>query len=102
METRQNCKLAIEKLTHKLEVAEAIREKRFTQIVRFFRRNQKKPASCTADQIRHDIRFCELLTEYGKESEIVGMTDFVRELKIRAQSPMKRKAVFSSAVNSPR
>ena len=34
------------------------------------------------EQIRRDKKLCKLLVNYEEQSEIVGMMDFVRELRI--------------------
>jgi hypothetical protein len=72
---------SVENLTRDLKLAKAAQEKRFTQIVRYVWRERSKPASNSGAQILRDMRLCGLLTEYGKESEIVGMIDLVRDMK---------------------
>jgi hypothetical protein len=58
----------VDELTIDLARAKLLQEKCFTKIVRFLRWQQKKPASGSAEQIRRDIRLCELLTEYDRET----------------------------------
>jgi hypothetical protein len=82
----------IDELTIDLARAKLLQEKCFSKIVRFVRWQQKKPASGSAEQIRRDIRLCELLTEYESQSEIVGMIDFMRDLKKRSSQESVRKA----------
>jgi hypothetical protein len=81
----------IDELTLDLALAKLLLEKRFSKIVRFVRWQQKKPASGSAEQIRRDIRLCELLTEYESQSEIVGMIDLMRDLKKRSSQEAVRK-----------
>ncbi len=75
----------LETLTLDLARAKLLQEKCFSKIVRFVRWQQKKPASGSAEQIRRDIRLCELLVEYENQSQIVGMIDFLRDLTSRQQ-----------------
>ena len=35
------------------------------------------------DKIRHDDKLCKLLVDYEARSEIIGMMDFVRNLKMK-------------------
>lgn len=72
---------SVEDLTRDLKLAKAAQEKQFTQIVRHVWRERSKPPSNSGAQILRDMRLCGLLTEYGKESEIVGMIDLVRDMR---------------------
>jgi hypothetical protein len=78
--------LDVDDLTRDLESAKAAQEKRFTQIVRYVRRERARPATSNAEHMLPDIRLCALLAEYEKSSEIVGMIDFLLDLKARAKS----------------
>jgi len=73
-------------LRRELESAKAAQEKRFAQIVRYVRRERARPATSSAEHMLPDIRLCALLIEYEKNSEIVGMIDFLLDLKARANS----------------
>ena len=84
----------VEDLTHDLERAHAAQQRRFAQIVRHVSRRLSRPAPDMMTQIRLDERLCGLLTEYEKESEIVGMINIVRELIVRAS---RRRNVPNSA-----
>ena len=75
----------IDELTLDLVRAKLLQEKCFSKIVRFVRWQQRKPASGSAEQIRRDVRLCELLTAYEDQSQIVGMIDFLRDLRLREQ-----------------
>jgi hypothetical protein len=58
------------------------RKKRFAVVVRFVQlREAKGPAGDMMEQIRRGKKFCKLLVDYQEQSEIIGMMDFVRELK---------------------
>ncbi len=81
-----------------LALAEKVREKRFAAIVRFVRRCQASgSAKNMVEQIRRDIQLCQLLVDYETESEIIGMTVFVRDLKkkpsLRSRTGQYLKAV---------
>jgi hypothetical protein len=78
--------LAHADLIRDLARARVARKKQFAAIVRFVRfvqrREAKGPAGDVMEQIRRDKKLCKLLVDYEEQSEIVGMMDFVRELKI--------------------
>ena len=76
---------SLENLTLDLARAKLLQEKCFSKIVRFVRWQQKRLASGSAEQIRRDVRLCELLVEYENQSQIVGMIDFLRDLTSRQQ-----------------
>lgn len=79
--------IGIERLTLELLQAKSLQEKSFSHILRFIRWQRKNPASGSAEQIRRDIRLCELLTEYESQSEIVGMIEFLSDSRTGEQPP---------------
>lgn len=82
--------LALADLIRDLALAEDRRKKRFAAIVRFVRRREPSaPEKDMMAQIRRDHRLCQLLVDYETESEIIGMMEFVRHLKMKAH-PSKR------------
>lgn len=72
-----------ESLKLELVQAKSLQEKCFLHILRFIRWQRINPASGGAEQIRRDVRLCELLTEYESQSEIVGMIEFLCHLRTR-------------------
>ncbi len=75
--------LALADLIRDLAHAREARKKQFAAIVRFVQRREAKgPAGDVMGQIRRDKKLCKLLVDYEEQSEIIGMMDFVRELKI--------------------
>jgi hypothetical protein len=75
--------LALSDLIRDLAHAQEARKKLFAAIVRLVQRREAKgPAGRMMEQIRRDERLCKLLTDYEEQSEIIGMMDFVRELKL--------------------
>ena len=46
------------------------------------RREAKGRADDVMEQIRRDKKLCKMLVDYEEQSEIIGMMDFVRDLKI--------------------
>ena len=67
-----------------LALAQEAREKRFAAIVRFVRRREATgPAKGMMAQIRRDHQLCKLLVDYETESEIVGVMEFVCDLKMK-------------------
>jgi hypothetical protein len=77
--------LALADLIRDLALAEDRKKKRFAAIVRFVRRREASgPAKDMIGQIRRDHRLCQLLVDYKTESEIIGMMEFVRHLKMKA------------------
>lgn len=74
--------LALADLIRDLAHAQEARKKLFAVIVRFVQgREAKGPAEDMMEQIRRDKKLCKLLVDYEDRSEIIGMLDFVRELK---------------------
>jgi hypothetical protein len=72
-------------LIRDLALAQEVREKRFAAIFRFVRRREASgPAKDMMAQIRSDHQLCKLLVGYETESEIIGMMEFVRDLKMRS------------------
>lgn len=75
--------LAHADLIRDLAHAREARKKQFGAIVRFVQRREAKgPAGDVMEQIRRDKKLCKLLVDYEEQSEIIGMMDLVRELKI--------------------
>lgn len=76
--------------------AQEERRKQFAAIVRFVQRREATgPAQDMMDQIRRDEKLCKLLVAYEAKSEIIGMMEFVIDLKNkpirRAHSPKTRR-----------
>ena len=72
-----------DRLRRDLALAQEAREKRFAAIVRFVRRRETSgPAKDMMAQIRRDHQLCKLLVGYETESEIIGMMEIVRDLKM--------------------
>jgi hypothetical protein len=77
--------LALANLIRDLAHAEEARRKQFAAIVRFVQhREATGPAKDMMKQIRRDVKLCKLLVDYGERSEIIGMTELVRDLKMKA------------------
>jgi hypothetical protein len=75
--------LALADLIRDLAHAKEARKKHFAAIVRLVQRREAKgPARDMMEQIRRDKKLCKLLVDYEDQSEIIGMMDFVRELKL--------------------
>ncbi len=78
-------------LVRDLAHAQEAREKRFAKIVRFVRhREAKGPAKDMMEQIGRDQKLCKLLVDYEEKSEIIGMMEFVRDLKMKSPSRRRR------------
>ena len=76
--------LAIADLTRDLAHAQEAREKQFAAIVRFVQRREAMGAAKDMmAQIRRDERLCRLLVDYEEMSEIIGMRQFVHDLKMK-------------------
>jgi hypothetical protein len=61
------------------------RRKLFDAIVRHVQRREAKgPAGDMMEQIRRDEKLCKLLVVHEEQSEIIGMMDFVSDLKIES------------------
>jgi hypothetical protein len=72
-------------LIRDLALAEEAREKRFAAIFRFVRRREASgPAKDVMAQIHRDHQLCKLLVGYETESAIIGMMEFVRDLKMKS------------------
>jgi hypothetical protein len=75
--------LAIADLIRDLAHAKEAGEKHLAKIVRFVRhREATGPAKDMMTQIGRDEKLCRLLVDLEDQSEIIGMTDFVRDLKM--------------------
>ncbi len=80
--------LALADLIRDLAHAEEARKKQFAAIVRFVQhREAAGPAKDMMQQISRDNKLCKLLVRYEEKSEIVGMMEFLIELKIK---PLRR------------
>ena len=76
--------LALADLIRDLAYAEEAREKQFAAIVRFVQRREAMgPATDMMEQIGRDKKLCKLLVDYEEESEIIGMLQFVHDLKMK-------------------
>jgi hypothetical protein len=76
--------LALADLIRDLTNAEEARERQFAAIVRFVQRREAMgPANNMMEQIRRDNKLCILLADYEAKSEIIAMTEFVRDLKMK-------------------
>ncbi len=76
--------LALADLIRDLAHAEEARKKQFAAIVRFVQhREAGGPAKDMMQQISRDNKLCNLLADYEDRSEIIGMMEFVRDLKIK-------------------
>jgi hypothetical protein len=76
--------LALADLIRDLAHAEEARKKQFAAIVRFVQhREAAGPAKDMMQQISRGNKFCNLLADYEDRSEIIGMMEFVRDLKIK-------------------
>jgi hypothetical protein len=70
-------------LIRDLAHAREARKKQFAAIVRLVQRREANgPAVDLMEQIRRDKKLCKLLVDSEEQSDIIGMMDFVRELKI--------------------
>lgn len=82
--------LAHADLIRDLAHAREARRKQFAAIVRFVRhREASGPARDMVEQIRSDEKLCKLLVNYETKSEIIGMMEFVRDLKMKPPRHMK-------------
>jgi hypothetical protein len=89
------CDLAFADLIRDLAHAQEATEKLFAAIVRFVRHRQARGQTRDMmEQIRRDKKLCELLVDYEDKSEVIGMMEFVRDLKMK--QPRRRR--FSSTI----
>jgi hypothetical protein len=78
------CDLAHADLLRDLAHAQAARRKRFAAIVRLVRhREASGPATDMMEQIDRDKQLCKMLVDFETKSEIIGMMEFVRDLKMK-------------------
>jgi hypothetical protein len=76
--------LALADLIRDLAYAEEARKKLYAAIVRLVQRREADgPAKDMMAQIRRDEKLCKLLVDYEEKSEIIGMMQFVRDLKMK-------------------
>lgn len=88
------CDLALADLARDLADAHEARRKQFAAIIRFVRhREARGPAKDMMEQIRRDEKLCKLLVEYEERSEIIGMMEFVCDLKTNPACGTSRRAV---------
>jgi hypothetical protein len=93
MKPKPNSDLAYADLVRDLAIAKDRRKKRFAAIVRFFRRYEARgPAGEMMAQIRRDQKLCKLLCIYEADSEIIGIMEFVHDLKIKRHGARPRQA----------
>ena len=86
------CDLALADLIRNLAQAREAREKQFAAIVRFVRRREASgPAKDMMEQIRSDKQLCKMLVDYETKSEIIGMMEFVRDLKMKPPRRTSRR-----------
>ena len=80
--------LTLADLIRDLAHAREARKKQYAAIVRHVRRRKAKgPADDVMEHIRRDKKLCRLLVDYEEQSEIIGMMDFVHELKVEPALP---------------
>ena len=84
--------LALADLIRDLALAQAARKKQFAAIVRLVQhREAKGPAKDMREQIRRDYKLCRLLVDLEDQSEIVAMTEFVRDIKMKQPRHRSRR-----------
>ena len=84
--------LAYADLMRELVDAQKARRKQFAAIVRFVRRREASgPAKDMMEQIRSDKQLCKMLVDYETKSEIIGMMEFVRDLKMKPPRRTSRR-----------
>lgn len=77
------CDLARADQLRDLALAREVRRQQFAAIVRFVRhREAKGPAKKMMEQIHRDNKLCKLLVDYENNSEIIGMMEFVIDMKL--------------------
>jgi hypothetical protein len=80
-----------------LALAQEARRKRFAAIVHFVRRREASgPAKDMMAQIRRDHQLCKLLVDYESKSEIVGMMELVRDLKMK----QFRRSIYNQLIGT--
>ena len=86
------CDLAHADLIRDLAHAQEARKKQFAAIVRFVQhREANGPTEDLMAQIRRDEKLCKLLVEYETKSEIIGMMEFVRDVKMKPPQRRSRR-----------
>ena len=84
--------LALADLMRDLAHAQEARERQYAALVRFVRhREAVGPANDMMTQIRRDNQLAKLLVDYEDQSEIIGMMEFVRDLKIKPPRRTSRR-----------
>jgi hypothetical protein len=77
--------LALADLIRDLAHAQEARKKRLAAIVRFVQRREASgPANDVMEQISRDKKLCKLLVDFEDRSEIIGIMEFVRDLRMKA------------------
>jgi hypothetical protein len=85
-------KLALADLARELANIQEARKQQFAAIVRFVRhREAKGPAKDMVVQIARDKKLRQLLVDYEEKSEIIGMVEFVRDLKMKQSRRRSRQ-----------
>lgn len=84
--------LALADLIRDLAYAEEARKKLYAAIVRLVQRREAGgPAKDMMAQLRRDEKLCKLLVDYEEKSEIIGMMQFVRDLKMKPPRRMSHR-----------
>ena len=88
-------------LMRDLAHAQEARRKQFAAVVRIVQRREATgPAQDMMEQIRRDEKLCELLVAYEAKSEIIGMMEFVIDLRNKpirsAHSPKTTTLIWVS------
>jgi hypothetical protein len=84
--------LALADLMRDLAHAQEARERQYAVLVRFVRhREAVGPAKDMMAQVRRDNQLAKLLVDYEDQSEIIGMMEFVRDLKIKPPRRTSRR-----------
>jgi hypothetical protein len=84
--------VALADLIRNLPAARAVRERQFAAIARVVRhREVNGPEKDMMEQIRRDEKLCKLLFDYEEKSEIIGVMEFVIDLKVKAARRKSRR-----------
>jgi hypothetical protein len=91
--------LARANLIRDLALAQEVRDRLYAAIVRFVRRLEAGgPAKDMMEQIGRDKTPCKMLVDYEEKSEIIGMMQFVHDLKMKP--PRRRPTVKNRTTHS--
>jgi hypothetical protein len=84
--------LVLADLNRELARVQEARKKQFAAIVRFVQlREAKGPAKDMMEQIRRDNKLCRLLVDLEDQSEIIAMTELVRDLTMKQSRRKSRR-----------